>query len=211
MIVSNVWRWTWSAGNQGVNNLMAGLAATSEGDQMSGQGHGVDDGHSHGLSARAAWLLVLPVVAMLVVAPPALGAFTAERRPATTAPPSWNASPPALPAGDPVALPLNDYASRAVWDEGRTLVGRTVTLTGFVSRAPGGGWYLTRLALTCCAADATVTKIDVVDGGLTPSVNTWLTVTGTWVPGGGTMSETAIPRLKASHAVVVEPPANPYE
>ena len=40
-----------------------------------------DDGHGHGhLLPRAAWLLVIPVFALLVVDPPALGADAAQRQ-----------------------------------------------------------------------------------------------------------------------------------
>lgn len=170
-----------------------------------------DDGHGHGALPRAAWLLVLPVAALLVVPPPALGAFTAERQSATTVAPAQAAKAPPLPPGDPVPLTLGDYASRAVWDDGRTLTGRTVAMTGFASAAPDGGWYLTRLALTCCAADATVTKILPVGGEAHLPANTWVDVVGRWVPGGGTQSETAIPHLQVDSLNVVPAPANPYE
>lgn len=171
-----------------------------------------DDGHGHAHAApRAAWLLVLPVAALLVVPPPALGAFTAERQTATTVAPAYDVVVPPLPPGDPVTVTLGDFASRAVWDDGRTLKGRTVQMTGFVSAAPDGGWYLTRLALTCCAADATVTKILPVDAPSHPPVNTWLLVVGEWVPGGGTQSETAIPHLHVVSMDVVPAPTNPYE
>lgn len=171
-----------------------------------------DDGHGHGSRLpKAAWLLVLPVAALFVVPPPALGAFTAERQQATTVAPAVGAAPPPLPAGAVVPLPLNDFASRAVWDDGRTLQGRTVSLTGFASAAPGGGWYLTRLALTCCAADATVTKITVKGGSLQPATNQWVTVVGHWVPGGGTESETAIPWIQAQSMSPQPAPRDPYE
>ncbi len=171
---------------------------------------GIDDGHGHG-PARTAWLLVVPVLAIFLVAPPALGAYTAERQAAVvTAPASGYAVPP-LAAGDPVVVALSDYAARAVWDDGRTLAGRTVSLTGFASAGPHGTWYLTRLSLTCCAADAVATKITVVDAPSTPATNTWVTVVGQWVPGGGTQSETAIPWVKASSMTAVPVPRDPYE
>ena len=171
-----------------------------------------DDGHGHGPGLpRAAWLLVLPVAALLVVPPPALGAFTAERQQSTTVAPALDSSPPPLPAGNPVPVALNDFASRAVWDDGRTLAGHTVALTGFASAAPGGGWYLTRLTLTCCAADATVTKITVLGAPSQPAVNQWVTVVGQWVAGGGTQSETAIPHVQAQSMTSIPAPRNPYE
>ena len=185
-------------------------ARRTDADPVDDQGHDAGHGHAHA-APRAAWLLVLPVAALLVVPPPALGAFTAERQAATTVAPAFDAAVPPLPAGDPVTVTLGDFASRAVWDDGRTLVGRTVQMTGFVSNGPDGGWYLTRLALTCCAADATVTKILPVGAPSRAPVNTWLLVVGEWVPGGGTQSETAIPHLKIVSMDVVPAPSNPYE
>ncbi|MFN8169353.1 MAG: TIGR03943 family protein [Candidatus Nanopelagicales bacterium] len=173
--------------------------------------HGLDEhGHAHG-APRAAWLLLLPVLAIFLVAPPALGAYSAERETAVVTAPAADSDVPPLPPGDPVPVYLSDYASRAVWDDGRSLVGRNVELTGFVSKAPDGGWYLTRLSLTCCAADAVATKIVVKDAPYAPPNNTWITVVGQWVPGGGTQSETAIPWVKATTMAEVPVPKNPYE
>ena len=168
------------------------------------------EAHEHA-PPRAAWLLLLPVLAIFLVAPPALGAFSAERETAFVTAPESGSEVPALPAGDPVALSLGDYASRAVWDEGRSLSGRTVELTGFVSAAPGGGWYLTRLALSCCAADAFATKVTVLEPPYQPPVDTWVTITGAWVPGGATQSETAIPWVRAVEMAEVLAPTDPYE
>jgi uncharacterized repeat protein (TIGR03943 family) len=170
----------------------------------------------HG-APRAAWLLVLPILAIYLIAPPALGAFTAERQSSVTTAPAASAQAPPLPAGDPVVLALNDYASRAIWDDGKTLVGRNVSMTGFATAAPAGGWYLTRLTLTCCAADATVTKILVLgeDSSSSPQpvpvTNSWVTVIGRWLPGGGTQSETAIAHVQARTVTPVPTPSNPYE
>ena len=167
-----------------------------------GDGHGEDDQddhHDHG-APRAAWLLLLPVLAIFLVAPPALGAYSAERETAVVTAPASDSDVPPLPPGDPVDLLLSDYASRAIWDDGRTLEGRNVALTGFVSAAPDGGWYLTRLSLSCCAADAIATKITVVDAPYAPPSDTWVTVTGQWVPGGGTQSETATGSTPSSRA-----------
>ena len=66
---------------------------------------------------------------------------------ATVAAPQEGSQFDPLPAGDPLPLTLTEYAARAVWDDGISLEGRTVQLTGFVSAAPDGRWYLTRLGL----------------------------------------------------------------
>jgi uncharacterized repeat protein (TIGR03943 family) len=190
-------------------------ASRAEAKDHSGDGHdGPDDGHGHDhdhAAPRAAWLLLLPVLAIFLVAPPALGAYSAERETAVVTAPADDSGVEPLPPGDPVELLLSDYASRAIWDDGRSLAGRTVALTGFVSAAPDGGWYLTRLSLSCCAADAIATKITVKDAPYAPPSNTWVTVTGEWVPGGGTQSETAIPWVKAREMAEVPVPKNPYE
>lgn len=174
-----------------------------------------DDGHAHG-HMRIAWLLLLPVCAILLVAPPALGAFTAEREQSTVLAPTDIAAFDPLPAGDPVPLMLSDYAVRAIWDDSGSLNGRTVELTGFVTpakkdpAAPNATWYLTRLSLTCCAADAVATKVLAVGAPNLPA-NTWVTLEGTYLPGGGTNSDSAVPWIKAGKITQIPQPKNPYE
>lgn len=68
---------------------------------------------------------------------------------------------PALPAAGPVDLTLGQFTSRAVYDSGSSLKGRTVRMTGFVDRGDNGTWYLARLLITCCAADASTYKIEI--------------------------------------------------
>jgi uncharacterized repeat protein (TIGR03943 family) len=173
-------------------------------------GH-VGDAHGHapGHGPRAAWGLLLPVAAVLVVPAAPLGSFTADRMPAI-APVSTNGS--AFPAlqGDPADLSMGDFVSRAVWDEGRTLVGERVRLIGFVSPDEAGGWHLTRLGLACCAADAYVLKVDPVGAPDQPA-DSWVEVVGTWQPGGGTGVEGAIPMLAVESVMPAATPANPYD
>jgi uncharacterized repeat protein (TIGR03943 family) len=112
-----------------------------------------------------------------VVAPPAVG-WNAAGRAGTAVlqrPPGF----PALPAGDPLKLTVLDYATRAVFDDGRSLAGRQVQLTGFVAHDRAGTVYLTRMVLSCCAADAQPVKIGL--SGQVPAAlkaDTWLAVTG---------------------------------
>ncbi|NQU37529.1 MAG: TIGR03943 family protein [Actinobacteria bacterium] len=167
-----------------------------------------DHGHSHGLSYMA-WMLVLPVIAILVVAPPALGAYSAGRSNATVTA-SDNGIYSALAPGDPVEVGVTSYASRAIWDDGKTLEGRTVEMTGFVTPDRNGGWWLTRLSMSCCAADALVTKIQVIDAPAPPT-DTWVRVVGSWTPGGGTKDDRAIPLIEADSVEEVTAPKNTYE
>ena len=166
--------------------------------------------HAHGPS-RASWLLLLPVLAIFLVAPPALGSYTASRQVAVVAAPGSDTALPALPPGDPVPVLVSDYALRAVWDSGKTLEGRNVSMTGFVSPGKNGKWYLTRLTLTCCAADALAVKVLPIEPPSSPPADTWVTVTGSWVPGGGTNDPNAIPWFKVASMKVVGQPDNPYE
>ncbi|MER5791978.1 TIGR03943 family protein [Streptomyces sp. NPDC001980] len=173
---------------------------------------GDDDGHSHHGAAgpRIAWLLTLPALALLLFPPPALGSYSAGREAAQRAAQGVGRFP-ALPAGNPVELTLAGFSSRAIYDSGRSLRGRTVRMTGFVTHGSGGTWYLTRLMVTCCAADATTSKVEI-RGEDAPPTDTWVTVTGTWHPKGKLGSDAAWPPvLDATSAKTVRQPSDPYE
>ncbi|MEU6140232.1 TIGR03943 family protein [Streptomyces sp. NPDC047081] len=171
--------------------------------------HGEDHGHAHH-GPRLAWLLALPALALLLFPPPALGSYSAEREAAQVAAQGVG-SFPALPAGDPVELTLAQFSSRAMYDSGRSLKGRTVRMTGFVTHGDDGTWYLTRLLVSCCAADATTSKVEI-RGAEAPPVDTWVTVTGTWHPKGKLGTDAAWPPVLDSATVrTVRQPADPYE
>lgn len=164
--------------------------------------------HDHG-SMRTAWLLLLPVAAIFLIAPGPLGAYTAARESASVQAPREGEAMPPLPPGDPVPVALDSFAIRAVWDEGRTLVDRRVELIGFVTPTDDG-WQLTRLSLACCAADTVPTKVQPVGEVPDYPANTWVAVTGSYVPGGGTNSATAVPWVQVDTVVPIAPPAEPY-
>ena len=163
---------------------------------------------------KVAWLLMLPMITIAMITPPALGSFTAARQSQSVAQPLSQASP--LPAGDPVVVTVGDFAGRAVWDAGVTLAGRRVAVDGFATPAPDGGWYLTRLYLSCCAADAVANRIRIVGHDGQPAVRPpgnkqWVRVVGSWVAGGGTGKPDAIPWLAATGLAVILMPADSYE
>jgi len=196
-------------------------AATAPATLASADGHAADghdsqsggaaDGHDHASGGpRIAWLLVLPVLAIFLVAPPALGSYAASRDAGTVGQPTDESYPP-LAEGDPVPVSLGEYAIRAVWDEGRTLDGRTVRMAGFVTpTGDGNGWYLTRMMLSCCAADGRAIKVLVQDAAAPPP-DTWVELTGEWVPGGGVRRDDAIPMVQAAEVKQIPAPKNPYE
>jgi uncharacterized membrane protein YcgQ (UPF0703/DUF1980 family) len=80
-----------------------------------------------------------------------------------------------------------------------------VQLTGFVAGADAGGFRLARYQIACCAADAAPVVVRVV-GRDAPPRDRWVTVTGTFQPGGR-----ELPELAASNVVEVAPPDDPYE
>jgi putative membrane protein len=160
---------------------------------------------------RVAWLLLFPLFALVLVAPPALGSYAADRTGTALQPPPGF---PTLPAGDPLRLSVLDYATRAVYDHGRSLGSRQFTITGFVTHTPDGTPELTRMVLNCCAADALPVKVGLV--GKVPDglrADTWLTVTGTYtakedkdIYSGG-----MIPYIAVNRAVHVGVPRDPYD
>ncbi|MEG3626817.1 TIGR03943 family putative permease subunit [Streptomyces poriticola] len=168
-------------------------------------------GHSHpGGGPRVAWLLALPAAALLLFPPPALGSYSAARDEGPRPSANGVGTFPPLPAVDPVDLSVAEFGSRAVYDSGRSLQGRTVRLTGFVTRGDGS-WYVTRLLVGCCAADATAGRVEVL-GAPAPEPDTWVTVTGIWRPEGGPgPSATWPPLLDARTVTRVPEPSDPYE
>lgn len=92
-------------------------------------GHGDGDGHGHD-HARApgiAWMLLLPVLAVFVVAPPALGAYTVETSAESAAPPRESARSGRFDdgleeagPGEVVAMDIQAFIMRAWIDEERT-------------------------------------------------------------------------------------------
>ncbi len=173
-------------------------------------------GHDHAHGPKVAWLLLLPVLAIFLVAPPALGSYAAARDDAEIAEPESLPAFPPLPspaAGvDWAPLSLKNYYVRAVWDDGASLIGRPIRLVGFVTERPGGGFYLTRLRIACCAADSQPVKVVIRTDDVVPAVDTWLEVTGSYAPAVANAAEGYDePVLTAVTMDVIPAPENPYE
>lgn len=188
----------------GVVSLWRDVAVQSTGD---GEAHHHAE-HDHVHVPAVAWLLVLPVLAIFLVAPPALGAYSAGRGTSTVAKPEYGYPP--LPSGDPVTVTLTTYAERAVWDE-RSLAGRTVRMRGFVTARPGGGYYLTRITISCCAADSRPVKISVQGAEASFPPDTWIELTGRFTPGIERTGSDVVPRIQAVSVREISPPRQPYE
>jgi uncharacterized repeat protein (TIGR03943 family) len=113
-----------------------------------------------------------------------------------------------------VAVGLLDYPSRAVFDQGRSLAGRSVRVLGFVVLGDDGQVYLARMIVSCCAADARPIKIGLtgaLPADLAPDV--WLSVTGSYNPKtiDDPVNGATIPFLTVAAVEPAEQPANPYQ
>jgi uncharacterized repeat protein (TIGR03943 family) len=177
---------------------------------------------------RTAWLLALPPLALVMIAPPALGAFAASRQAVQPPPISQTAPteqapagadpalfPPLIPRGDGAAVPLTlaEYQVRD-YEAPHTLAGVRIRLVGFVTpQRPGrgDGYLLTRFAISCCAADALAIKVAIHGDPVPRAPDTWLEVEGRWQQRAEGQAASETPLLLAESIRVVEQPSPPYE
>jgi uncharacterized repeat protein (TIGR03943 family) len=180
-----------------------------------GEGHGHDDGQGHAHhEPRVGWLLILPVLGLLLVAPRALGSYAAGQAGTVLSAQNSGSDYPPLPPGDPAPVTMLDYASRAVFDSGKSLTGRNLQLTGFVTPGPDGQPMLARIVLTCCAADGRPIKVGLTGGTpITVPADTWVQVVGTYITRveKDPMNQATVPYLEVSTWAEITPPRQQYE
>lgn len=165
------------------------------------------DGHGHGVPL-VTWLLVLPGLVMFTISPPELGSFLAERRSGEAQVVAEPATLADLETGEVVEVDLSEFIWRAQ-EGGSTLEDQPVALTGFVSYAGDGGWYVTRMAIGCCAADAIGYQVEVAEADRPPR-DEWVEVVGIYEPGTG-VDGTSPPVVVARSVEETEAPAQTYE
>ena len=209
--------------------LASGVILVGLGVAAARWSHREQDGHQpHG--PRVAWLLALPPLTLVLIAPPALGAFAASRQ-AVRPPPTNQTSPtdqavagvdqalfpPLIPPGDGAAVPLTlaEYMVRD-HEAPHTLGGVRIRLVGFVTPQPSGrdGYLLTRFAINCCAADATALKVTIHGDPVPRAPDTWLEVEGRWqqrTSDDPNQPSSDISLLLAESIRVIEQPSPPYE
>lgn len=176
--------------------------------------HGEHDEHNH--SARSAWLLLLPVLAIFLIAPPALGADSVMRGDNQAAASRASGTDgrslfPALPRGEVITVAMSDFAARAAWDSGDSLKDRTVRLTGFIV-TQGDTVYLARLSIACCAADAFPVKVKLDGAGADSLENDmWVEAIGQVQMGTATKETDFVPTLTVTGLSQIPQPENPYE
>jgi uncharacterized repeat protein (TIGR03943 family) len=171
---------------------------------------GEDDhsAHEHG-GEQVAWLLLAPVLALLLVAPGALGAFALTRTgSAVTVKPGGGVFAPLDPSGGPHELSLLEFDQRAFeGTDGASFNGSTVRIVGFVGPTTSDGFIVARYSIACCAADA-LAATALVTGwdGSVPARDAWVAVEGRFEPG-----DEVNPRLVAASVTAIPTPDDPYE
>ena len=165
------------------------------------------DAHDHGHAEgdRVGWLLLAPIAALLLVAPPTLGSYGVDRGGRVDVRAGRAVLAPLRPGPEPARMTLLEFGQRAFDHDGASFNGAVVQLTGFVAGAEPGGFRLARYQIACCAADATPVVLRVL-AARAPARDRWVTVAGTFQPGGG-----ELPTLAASNVVEVQAPRDPYE
>jgi uncharacterized repeat protein (TIGR03943 family) len=199
--------------------LVLGAATLISGSRSPGVGGpdaGGDHGHGGHGASRIGWLLVLPLLVLILVAPPALGSYAAGRRAPAAGGGGDQGSMPAVGQAVDGAVPmeLSEFYYRAVFDEKHSLDGVRVRLLGFAAPNHGDGYLLARFAMYCCAADAEVVEVAVHGDPVERAADQWLVVEGRVVPSGrvgdpGTTD--AVPVLVADAVRPVAPPKDRYE
>jgi putative membrane protein len=159
------------------------------------------------------WLLVVPILVLIFVTPPAL-------RPSAAAPTVTAVSNdvvlkeafPPLPPGEAPEVSLPEVLMREFHDTTGSLTNRSITVTGFVLNE-AQGVDLGRIVIICCAADAQLARIHLGGPAVAQATglpdNTWLRVEGKVTP--PPPNSARIPTLQATAVTRIDAPANPYD
>jgi uncharacterized repeat protein (TIGR03943 family) len=191
-------------GLRGVLRVVREQLARRAGEREAGE-------HQHAL-ASSSWLIALPFVVLVLVAPPSLGSYAAARSETRIAEPTVDLPSLPSPRDGAVDLTLTDYYTRVLY-EPESLEGARVRLVGFVTPV-GGRWYVTRMSLSCCAADGRPVKVLTAgpESADLPEADSWVEVVGRVVeperPPGDVI---AVPTLEVEALRSVEAPTDQYE
>ena len=169
------------------------------------------NGHQHTSFPKVAWLLVLPVLVLTVIAPGALGVANAAD---TAAPVSMPFHPTALraDAAGVVTLTLRDLTGWTTQDRSRRLLHRRIRVVGMVASISDSERevLVSRYTITCCAADAIPfsAQARLTADTTAAGKGMWVLIVGTW---NGGRTRDGWPRLDDASAQPITAPAEPYE
>ncbi len=163
------------------------------------------------------WLLALPLLVLISVAPTALGAAAAGRVDAYIPSDGTSQYEPLPETDEPVEMRVFEFLDRAAWDTERHLEGRVVRLEGLVVNDPdvADGFKLTRFMVSCCAADGIPLQVTVRGTGAELADDTWVVADVIWRPPEIPYEETEGIWIIEADAVLISPivgaPKDPYE
>jgi uncharacterized repeat protein (TIGR03943 family) len=169
--------------------------------------HSDADDHGHTHRSAIGWLLGVPIVVLVFVVPPALGAGAATPTVMAVSTAVLRHPFPPLPAERAPVVSLPNLLERVADDTAGTLDNRLITVTGFVLN-DRGATYLARVVITCCAADAQLARIRLTGPAVrAPNTNA---EPNSWLRVEGTVARAAVPTLDVVRLTRIDPPANTY-
>lgn len=169
--------------------------------------------HGHDHSGRATWLLVIPVVVLVFITPPALRPEAGVPSVSAVSTEALRRPFPPLSAGPAPEVSIPNVMIRAAQDSSGSLDGRTITVIGFTIH-DGESVDLGRFSVLCCVADARLARIHLRGAGAGPARSypeyTWLRVEGTVLPGRADGDSSAVPTMDAATITEIDAPADVY-
>ncbi len=189
-----------------IGDIRRGGPRTS--DQHSDHG----EGHSH--PAGMVWFLLVPILLLIFVTPPALRPSAAAPSVTAVSNDVLNRAFPPLPPGRAPELSLPEILMREAQDTTGSLKNRMITVTGFVLNE-AQGVDLGRIVIICCAADAQLARIHLRGPAAAQAAgladNTWLRVEGEVIAAPRQPHSVTIPTLQATAVTRIDAPPNPYD
>lgn len=184
-------------------------------------GDGLEDGHQTSVAEphghrppRLGLLLLAPVLVLVLVAPPPLGAFATTRGSTNSIAEDVAKDLPPLERhdDDPVELSISEFVLRTYADGDASVRGVPVRLTGFVvDHDAADGFLLSRFAVACCAADATPRQVLVRSDLDAPEQDSWAEVVVVWDGPASEDDGDRIPDVTGLDLEPIDTPAQPYE
>jgi uncharacterized repeat protein (TIGR03943 family) len=202
----------WLAASAALLILLA-LAAII-GDVRRGGARASDHGDGHSHRTGIVWLLLVPILLLIFVTPPALRPSAAAPSVTAVSNDVLNRAFPPLPPGRAPELSLPEVLMREAQDTSGALTNRTITVTGFVLNE-AQGVDLGRIVIICCAADAQLARIHLRGPAAAQAAglpdNTWIRVEGEVVAAPRQPHSVTIPTLQATAVTRIDAPPNPYD
>ncbi len=195
--------------------IVLALAAIIGDIRRGGPRRGEHGQHAEGQAHRAGmvWFLLVPIVVLIFVTPPALRPSAAAPSVTTVSNAVANRAFPPLPPGRAPEVSLPEVLMRVAQDTTGSLTNRTISVTGFVLNE-AQGVDLGRIVIICCAADAQLARIHLRGPAAGQAAgladNTWLRVEGEVQPAPRQPHTVAIPTLQATGVTRIDAPPNPY-